>query len=78
MLVPMFIGALVAAAAGYTFLSPPNHGDEVRDLAGGQLLSYGGLVVIAFFIFRARFWSIRGLDPEADNGEPPLAELSEQ
>ena len=78
MLALMFIGGLVAAAAGYTFFSPPNHGDEVRDLAGGQLLSYGGLVVIAFLIFRARFWGIRRQEPEANDGEPPLAELSEQ
>ena len=78
MIVLMFIGALVAAAAGYTFFSPPNHRDEIRDLSGGQLLSYGGLVVVAFFIFRARFWGIRGQDPEAGDGEPPLAELSER
>ena len=75
------IGLAASTVAGTNiviFLAPPNHGDFARDIAGGTALSYGLIALVAFFIFRARFWGIRGQEPEANDGEPPLAELSEQ
>lgn len=82
MIVLIFIGALIAGVAGYTFFAPPNHGDTVRDVAGGQLLSYGLLVLVAFLIFRSRFWAIRGGRPESDGEDDdinrvPVVEIDE-
>lgn len=69
--------AIGAGSSAVTFFSPPNHGDYARDLAGGTLLSDGGLVLVAFLIFRSRFWAIRRGQLEHDGEEPdlPLADL---
>jgi hypothetical protein len=64
MIVLIFLGGLIADLAAYTFFAPPQNGDVVRDISGGQALANGALVVAAWLIFRARFWSIRGGRPD--------------
>ena len=70
MLSIVLAASTVAGTNIVIFLAPPNHGDFARDIAGGTALSYGLIALVAFFIFRARFWGIRGQEPEANDGEP--------
>jgi hypothetical protein len=81
MVVLILVSGLSAGLAGYTFFSPPGHGDVVRDVAGGQALTYGGLALAAWLIFRARFWAIRGGRPDReidDNlDDPRVAEVED-
>lgn len=71
------LAALSAGGAGYYFLSDPNGNDKARDLAGGLLLSYGALLLVAFVIFQFHFWAMRSGTGRASAAEPELADLDD-
>jgi hypothetical protein len=74
------VGGVLAGNAGYNFFSQPvagGRGDELRDLAMGSLLAYGGLVLVAGLIFRANVWAIRGNDESSIDPDADLVEMDE-
>lgn len=54
------VAALAAGQGAYQFFAEPvGVSSQGRDLAGFQMVIYGGLLVATFIIFRAHFWDIR-------------------
>ncbi len=65
------VAALLGGMGGYRFFDQPvGVSNQVRDLAGFEMVINGALLVAAFIIFRAHFWDIRPArgNDEADGG----------
>lgn len=72
------IGALVAGSAGYEFFAERvGSNSELRDMAMGSFIAYGGLVLVAGAVFRTNIWAIRGGEIDDDEGDLEVADLQD-